>query len=115
MNLRNSENWCFFFDQSLQKIRQWTPVIFFKFISKTIKKNGVIGQHHELFSIDEESGISSVPSNSGRPISIAVEDVWFAIIDDDFSAHVSETNDQLATIIDSEIDTSITSEEHNEA
>lgn len=58
-----------------------------------------------FLSIDNYSGIVSVPGLSVRTISVAVEDVLLTIVDDELPGHISATNNQLETSIDDAVET----------
>ena len=67
-------------------------------------KRGKCLSSRSVLSIDQESGIVSVPISTGSSISVAVEDVRLSIVDDGLALHVCDTKDQLDRILEAVID-----------
>lgn len=57
-----------------------------------------------VLNLDSVTGVVTVPSSSGPPMHVALEDIRAAVWKDVFAIHVVESNDQLDGILDSLID-----------
>lgn len=67
---------------------------------------GKFSSPRTVLSFNHSSGLISVLGNHGKPVSVAIENVRLAPGGDEFSQHVSESNDQLDSILETEIDES---------
>ena len=65
------------------------------FIQNGKEKCGKWSSPHSVISVDNDSGIVTVPGSRGHKIRAAIEDTRVAIQDDDLASSVQESIDQL--------------------
>ena len=79
-------------------------VLFQVYIKLQHEKHGKSSNPKPVISYDKMSGTITVPGQNGKKLTAAVEDIRFAITDNELALKYQEANDIMATALNESID-----------